>query len=84
MLVGRAKRRKRVTPLSGGWGWRRNLNPVEEEIGGLGEEGIGWLKASAASSPAGLMGKEEGGKKRRNARWWRGAEWGREAVPLSS
>lgn len=84
MLVGRAKRRKRVTPLSGGWGWRRNLNPAEEEIGGLGEEGRGWLRARAASSPAGRMGKEEGGKKRRNATWWRGAEWGREAVPLSS
>lgn len=48
---------------------RRNLNPMEEEIGGLGEEGRGWLRARAASSPAVLMGRREGGSKRRNARW---------------
>ena len=36
---------------------RRNLNPMEEEIAGLGEEGRGWLRARAASSPAVPMGK---------------------------
>ena len=48
---------------------RRNLNPMEEEIGGLGEEGRGWLRARAASSPAVPMGRRKGGSKRRNARW---------------
>lgn len=66
-----------MTPLSGGGKVERqfrsnrgrNLNPTEEEIGGLGEEGRGWLRARAASSPAVLMGRREGGSKRRNARW---------------
>lgn len=42
---------------------------MEEEIGGLGEEGRGWLRERAVSSPAVLMGRREGGSKRRNARW---------------
>lgn len=50
---------------------------MEEEIGGLGEEGRGWLRARAASSPAVPMGRRKGGSKRRNARWcvWGGGGW---------
>lgn len=57
-----------MTPLSGGGKVERqfrsnrgrDLNPTEEEIGGLGEEGRGWLRARAASSPGCADGKEGG------------------------